>query len=320
MNRIQKSYYGLGTIINLTLFGNPKIEDLEQTNKLIQNYEEMLTVNRLHSEVMEINQAAGLHEVTVSDATYSLIKQAVLLSREQFGFNVFIGPLVKLWRIGFDEARVPANDEINKRIKLTNPQNCLLDDENTSVFLTRQGMELDLGAIAKGYIADRIKDYWQAIGKRSGIIDLGGNLLLMGNSPLHQDEKWTIGIQNPDISAGNSIASVHFKACSAVTSGIYERRLEVKGKSYHHILDPKSGMPHDNNLASVTVFSKYSIDGEIETTRLFFAGSPQNNWGIDRTDLYGAVFVTKNKKIILQKLPHAAITLLDDQYELIYED
>ncbi|MCO6541158.1 MAG: FAD:protein FMN transferase [Lactobacillus sp.] len=316
MNRIQKSYYNLGTLINLTLFGNPNLQELEQSHNLIAHYEDLFTVNRSHSEVMQINQAAGQHPVVVSDAVYSLVKQAILLSQENFGFNALIGPLVKLWKIGFDDAQVPSESQISQCLQLINPWDCELDDDKLTVYLKKANMQLDLGAIAKGYIADRIQDYWQALGKLAGIIDLGGNLLLMGNSPLHDNQQWSIGIQSPQSQHRKSIAAIHWGPCSVVTSGIYERYLETANGSYHHILNPKTGKPLNNNLASVTIFSKHSIDGEIETGRLFFAGGPLVGWANKRSDIYGAVFVTKDKKIILQKLPQTAVTLLDDHYEL----
>ena len=186
-----------------------------------------------------------------------------------------------------------------------------------TVFLQDNGMELDLGGIAKGYIADRIKDFWHAFNISSGIIDLGGNLLLVGLQPKHADSLWRIGVQNPHDARGNAIGLVVTPECSIVTSGIYERHLEVDGKSYHHILDSKTGYPKQNNLASVTVFSKYSIDGEIETTNLFFAGKPVKDWGKNDPNLLGAVFVTTDNKIYLSKFTPDDFHLLSDEFEVI---
>ena len=317
MPKLHKTYQGLGTLIHLTLFGQPCASDLEQANNLIQHYESLFTINRPHSEIVTINQAAGRQPVQVSDATYALVKQAILLSRQNFGFNAFIGPLVKLWNIGFKNAHVPTAAQIQARLGLTNPFNCEFNDEQETIYLQKAGMQLDLGSIAKGYIADRIQDFWHSLGKKASIIDLGGNLLLMGASPLRANHQWSIGIQNPLAPRGQVLATVHLPACSAVTSGIYERTLNVSGHIYHHILNPQTGYPHVNNLSSVTVFSKYSLDDEIETTRLFFAGKPIKAWAQTNPNIYGAVFVTKNKKIILQKIPPTAVTLLDDHYQIL---
>lgn len=311
-----KTYYGLGTKINLTLYGETSASQLDATNQLIADYEDRLTVNRPHSEVMAVNQAAGQHPVQVSDATYTLTKRAIQLSRQQFGFNATIGPLVKLWQIGFEGAHVPDQTAIQERLKLIDPKQAEFNDQNLTIFLKRSGMQLDLGGIAKGYIADRVADFWQAYGRRAGIIDLGGNLLLIGDSPVHADHKWRIGIQDPSAKRGQSILNVTTGPCSAVTSGIYERHLEINGHSYHHILDPHTGYPKQNELASVTIFSKKSIDGEIETARLFFAGQPLANWAADRPDIMGAIFVTKDKHITIVGLENAAVTLLDDRYQV----
>jgi len=314
--RRHASHYGLGTDIDLTLFGSDSDGYLTQACDLIDQYEDRLTVNRTNSEVMAINHAAGLLPIQVSAATYTLVKQAIALSQQHFGFNALIGPLVKLWRIGFSDAQVPTQAEIDERLLLVDPEQVACDDQNLSVYLKRPGMELDLGGIAKGYIADRIQDYWEAFGQRAGMINLGGNLLMVGDSPLHDDHQWRVGVQNPLSPRGNAIASVKIGPCSAVTSGIYERHLEVNGKSYHHILDAKTGYPRQNDLLSVTIFSKASIDGEIETTRLFFAGEPEAGWGIDRADLYGAIFVTKEKHLQIVGLPRESVTLLDNDYTI----
>ena len=266
---------------------------------------------------MSINHAAGKYPVRVSEATYKLIRRSVQVSQEYLGFNSLIGPLVKLWGIGFDNANVPKDEDIKSTLNLIDPQKIILDDNEMTVFLQDDGMELDLGGIAKGYIADRIKDFWHAFDISSGIIDLGGNLLLVGPQPIHDDALWRIGVQNPHDARGSAIGVVVTSECSIVTSGIYERHLEVDGKSYHHILDSKTGYPKQNNLASVTVFSKYSIDGEIETTNLFFAGEPVKDWGKDNPNLLGAVFVTTDNKIYLSKFTPNDFHLLSDEFEVI---
>ncbi|WP_260147783.1 FAD:protein FMN transferase [Lentilactobacillus hilgardii] len=306
----------MGTQIRLTLFGDVMAEQLDATNRLIAYYENLLTVNRPQSEVMAINDAAGKHPVQVSDATYTLTKRALQLSRQHFGFNAMIGPLVKLWKIGFKGANVPSESAIKEKLALINPDQTDFNDQALSIFLKQSGMQLDLGGIAKGYIADRIADYWRAYGKRSGIIDLGGNLLLVGDSPAHQDRQWRIGVQDPSSERGQSILNVKIGPCSAVTSGIYERHLEVNGHSYHHILDSQTGYPKQNDLASITIFSKYSIDGEIETARLFFAGKPLAGWARDRPDIYGAVFVTRDRHVTIVGLEDATVTLLDESYQV----
>ncbi len=146
---IQKQYYGLGTVITLSVSEPATAADLDAGNRLIKHYEDILTVNRPVSEVMSVNHAAGQQPVQVSKITYQLIKRAVAVSKWQLGFNTAIGPLVKLWKIGFDGANLPADTEIKNRLQLIDPNDIHLDDDQQTVFLTKPGMEIDLGAIAK---------------------------------------------------------------------------------------------------------------------------------------------------------------------------
>ncbi|MBD5068578.1 MAG: FAD:protein FMN transferase [Lactobacillus sp.] len=313
--KVQKAYRGLGTNITLSAFGSATTTDLDDSFLLLQQFEDKLTVNRSQSELMSVNNSAGIKPVSVSDSTYHLAKLAILTSQQGFGFNALIGPVVKLWKIGFSGAHVPTDTEIKAKLQLIDPTQVELNDQDFSIFLKKPGMQLDLGAIAKGYIADRIQDLWQAKGISNGIINLGGNLLLKGNAPHHVDRKWRIGIQDPFAKRGAAILSVKTGPCSAVTSGIYERLLKTSTGTYHHILDPLTGYPHENNLASVTVFSKESVMAEIETTRLFFKDDPTATYE-PLTDIFGVIFVTKDKKIITHGLQSQDLTLLDDSFEL----
>lgn len=150
-------------------------------------------------------------------------------------------------------------------------------------------MALDLGGIAKGDIADQIRSLWRAYHVQAGIIDLGGNLLFVGDSPRRADGRWVIGVQDPAKKRHEDLGITILPACSAVTSGIYERFLIKDGKQYHHLLDPRTGYPLQTKLAGVTVFTRDSIQGELEAKRLFFAGAAPVDW-LDDPQHLGAVF------------------------------
>lgn len=290
-------HHALGTEITLQTFGTTDDYVIQRSFDLIDHYEDLLTVNRDVSEVMDVNHAAGKKAIQVSAGTFSLIKLAVEQSRQNFGFNALIGPVVKLWHIGFKGARVPSAGEIKEKMKLINPANVLLNDRDQTVYLTKPGMELDLGGIAKGWIADRIRDLWLACGIKAGIINLGGNVLLVGDCPKRPNGQWIIGVQDPKQTRGDNIASVMVPQCSAVTSGTYERYLIVNGKKYHHLIDPRTGYPVQTTLAGVTTFTKTSVEAEIECKRLFFAGKPLQGWH-DKADRLGAVFVYNDDHVV----------------------
>ncbi|MCB4178918.1 FAD:protein FMN transferase, partial [Klebsiella pneumoniae] len=212
--------------------------------QLIKRYEDLLTVNRAESQVMDINHAAGRHPVTVSRPVFQLIQCAKAASMvRDSAFNLAIGPLVKLWRIGFHGHSVPDAADIRARLALTRPQEVILDEATCSVFLQQPGMELDLGAIAKGYIADRVRDFLRQQQVEKALINLGGNVHTLG--------EWAIGLKKPFADAQALIGSLTVNGQSVVTSGTYERYFEQDGKRWHHILDPRSGYPLDNELDSV---------------------------------------------------------------------
>ncbi len=308
--KVAKRYRALGTVIDLAVYGTTDERLLDEAFGLIKHYEDMFTVNRENSELMDVNHAAGLVPVQVSDSVYQLTKIAIEKSREHFGFNAAIGPLVKLWHIGFADAKLPMNSEIIERLALINPDEVQLDDQNFTIFLSKKGMEIDLGGIAKGYIADRVQDLWRARGISSGIINLGGNLVLMGKAPHQSNKKWRVGVRNPLNQTGETIAQIMTDASSVVTSGIAERHFELEGKSYHHIIDAETGYPHETNIASVTVLTPLSIDGEIETTRLFFASQVPENYA------YGVIFVYRDKSIELVNIDPKNIHITNTEFYL----
>ncbi|MTV81558.1 FAD:protein FMN transferase [Secundilactobacillus folii] len=313
---IQKQYYGLGTTITLSVEEPATEADLDAGHRLIQHYEDILTVNRPVSEVMDVNHAAGDQPVHVSAITYQLIKRAVEVSLWNLGFNTAIGPLVKLWKIGFDGANLPADSDIKERLKLIDPADIKLNDGAQTVFLTKPGMEIDLGAIAKGYIADAIKYLWVSMGVKSGIIDLGGNILLVGKSA-RPNGLWRIGVQNPVQKRNVALGVMTTPAKSIVTSGIYERYLVINGQNYHHMFDSKTGYPIQNDLESVTIISDLSIDGDIWTTEAFYQdidkGLPliENQPGLD------AIFVTRDYRVAITSGLKDVFTLTDSHYQLI---
>nr|WP_312948335.1 FAD:protein FMN transferase [Superficieibacter sp.] len=302
----------MGSPIVLSLFTDDR--DLAaRVFRLIQRYEDALTVNRAVSQVMAVNHAAGLHPVKVSGAVYDLIRCAKAASMvNDSAFNLAIGPLVKLWRIGFQGSRVPAREEIAERLPLTRPAEVILNDHERSVFLARAGMEIDLGAIAKGYIADRVRDFLRQQGVEQALINLGGNVLALG-SP---QGAWSVGVKKPFAAADGLVGVVDVANKSVVTSGIYERWFEQDGKRWHHILDPRTGYPLDNDIESVTIVSDDSLDGDVWTTLIYGFGVEKGCAVLRQREDIEAIFITKNREVILSSQRQFRFTLLDDSYRI----
>ena len=259
----------MGTTITVSVCDPQADELLAHCFELLRTYEHRFSANDVSSELMEVNHQAGIAPVQVHPDLFELIALGTLHSQAKNShLNIAIGPLVQTWRIGFSDARRPAPEEIEQTLLKIDPQQIQLDQENYTVFLKRPGMKIDLGALAKGYSADLIATYLRGKGIKDALIDLGGNILTVGQHPVKQ-QPWRIGIQNPVKKRGQHLLVLSVKDKSVVTSGIYERHLEVDGQSFHHIFDSATGYPVETDLASITIISDRSVDGEIWTTRLF---------------------------------------------------
>ena len=261
----------MGSHIDILIFDSVDAETiLDDAVEMLKMYEHRFSANDDSSELMVINHNAGIKAVEVHPDLFDLIKIGKLHSCASNSFlNIAIGPIVQTWRIGFNDVKVPTKQEIDDLLEITDPNQIILDEEKQSVFLAKKGMAINLGAVAKGYIADLMIEYMKKRGVDSGLINLGGNVLAFGDAKHNPDLMWRIGIQNPVESRGNHLFTIGVKNQSVVTSGIYERKHTENGKTYHHILNPKTGYPVETNVAGLSIISTASVDGEIWTTRLF---------------------------------------------------
>ena len=288
----------MGASITLTIFHENAQQLLLQSEQLLHLYKNRFSANDADSELMAINLQAGKKSVRVHPELFELIalgkKHSIAANSH---LNIAIGPLVQTWRIGFSDAKLPSEEEIQRLLKITNPEEIVLNDSNREVYLSKEGMRIDLGALAKGYIADKLKEFLVEQGVQSGIIDLGGNILTIGENPTFH-RPWRIGIQNPALDRGEHVAVVEVSDASVVTSGIYERQLVVDGKTYHHIFDRTTGYPMETELASITIVAEKSVDCEIWTTRLFGQNPYDIIEEIEQQPGLEAFVITKNQKMM----------------------
>ena len=288
----------MGASITLMIFHENAQNLLLQSEQLLHLYKNRFSANDADSELMEINLQAGKKAVQVHPELFELIelgkKHSIAANSH---LNIAIGPLVQTWRIGFSDAKLPSEEEIQRLLKITDPEEIFLNDSNREVYLSKEGMRIDLGALAKGYIADKLKEFLVEQGVQSGIIDLGGNILTIGENPTFH-RPWRIGIQNPALDRGEHVAVIEVSDASVVTSGIYERQLVVDGKTYHHIFDRTTGYPMETELASITIVAEKSVDCEIWTTRLFGQNPYDIIEEIEQQPGLEAFVITKNQKMM----------------------
>lgn len=289
----------MGTYVQMRIYDDGKEAALKPAFKRVKELADKITVNQEGSEIDAVNKEAGVKPVKVTDDMFFLLKEAYKYSQDsKGGFDMAIGPITSMWRIGFPDARKPTQNEIDQALKLVNYHEVEFNDENKTVFLKEKGMKLDLGAIAKGYITDEVVKVLKENDVTTAIIDLGGNVYVMGHSPRgNQKEDWTVGIQDPNQARNVVLGSVPESNMSLVTSGIYERYLEADGKTYHHLFNPKTGYPFDNDIAGVTIVSKKSIDGDGLSTAVFSMGVKEGLKYVEGLKDTEAIFVTRDDKV-----------------------
>lgn len=288
----------MGTIIEITVQHDQSSQVLDKVVRRLEAYEKRFSAHDPASELMKVNKNAGIMPVKVNPTLYKLIQIGKNHSiPSDSSLNITIGPLVQAWRIGFEDAHVPSQVEIETLLNKTNPHDIILNDEDQTVFLKNTDMFIDLGAVAKGFIADLIIEDFKSMNVSAGLINLGGNVMTYGMAPKHADGYWRIGIQHPFLSRGNYIAVLKAFNQSVVTSGIYERKFTVNNKTYHHILDPKTGYPIETNIAGLTIVSSKSVDGEIWTGRLFAQSPEQVMNTLNKLKDISGIIVTKSGEL-----------------------
>lgn len=283
----------LGTVCSVNLYERGSADAYREIFARLREIEARMSANRDDSEIAAVNRNAGIAPVRVHADVLEVVASALRYAELSGGvFDPAVGPLVKLWNIGSSAARVPSGAEISAVLPLVDYRDVVVDAAAGTIFLKRNGMKLDLGAIAKGYAADEAA---RIIAKRRiprAIIDLGGNVLAFGEK--QGGAPWRIGVQDPSSERGSHIGVLSVKNKTMVTSGIYERYLEADGKHYHHILNTKNGYPVENGLLSVTIIAERSIDADGLSTTVFALGLEKGRALVESLPGIEAVFISED--------------------------
>lgn len=277
----------MDTVITITLYDGTN-EHLKNAIKMCRDYEQLLSRTIDTSDIGRINSADG-NAVAVSDDTLSVLKKALDICENSEGkFDVTVCPITDLWNVS-SAVTVPDATAIEQALSLVDYSKIMLGD--TTVTLPKD-MKIDLGGIAKGYIADKVAEYLKSCGVKNAVINLGGNILIIGNK---QQQPYSVGIQKPFSAKGDISAKLLLENKSAVTSGIYERYFESDGKIYHHITDTATGYPVDNGILSVTVIADSSALADGLSTACLALGTDK---GLLLAKSYGAeaIFIDENGK------------------------
>lgn len=312
--KLDKTEFLLGTIVSIQLYGNADEEILNGGFSLLKDIENKMSTSIETSDVSKINNSEVSSKTTVSYETAEVILASQKLSKETSGyFNINIGEIVNLWGIGTPNSKIPRNDELQLALDRIRAGELVV--ENNEVSREKSDFKIDLGAIAKGYAADKLAKYLKENGVNSAIINLGGNVLAIGKKI--NGEKFKVGIQNPHKNRNQYLAIVEVEDFSVVTSGNYERFFEEDGKRYHHIFDVNTGYPVDSNISSVTVLSKESLLADGLSTALYAMGIRKGLDLVNSLPEVDCMYVTNDKKIYFSKDASKLFTITDNDYEIM---
>ncbi len=264
--------------------------------KLCNKLEKTLSRTIDTSDVGKINSANG-EWVEVSDTTIEVLERSIYYAELSGGaFDVSIGGVSSLWDFYAEDPKLPDQTELSEAVSHVDYRNIEIDGNN--VRLLDPSAQIDLGGIAKGYIADRLTTYLESEGVTSGIINLGGNAVVIGSKP--DNSKFVVGVEKPYSDRTELIGSIECTDKTVVTSGVFEREFEIDGKIYHHILSVENGYPVDTDLNCVTLIADKgrSMDADALSTICLMLGSEAGKEFIETQDGIEAVFCLVSGEII----------------------
>lgn len=287
----------MDTFVELKLYGKDRETAAKTVQSLLKRMEQELSCYKSSSEISLVNRFAGEEAVKVSDSTYQLLRKAVDYCEQSDGlFDITIAPLSKLWDVTGADPRVPSADEIQNRLNLVGYRRLAFYKDSSKVKLLKEGSELDLGGLAKGYAADVAAALLPGYDLTGGYLSIGSNLYVLGNGRFGEGG-YRFGIRDPRGDTNEYIATVNLQAgCHLATSGDYERYFIQDGIRYHHILDPRTGYPAQSDLISVTVIAKEGALSDYLSTYFFVAGLDKALEHLEDED-YQLILVDQEKNV-----------------------
>lgn len=306
-SKVSESVFAMDTYMQLDVYG--KQESLDKLKSEIERLDDLLSSTNEKSDIYRVNQS-GTAEA--SEDTASLVKRSLELCKQTNGsLDITVYPIVEKWGFISQNYTIPSKSELNALLKNVGYDRVKSDGKKITV---PSGCKLDLGAVAKGYAADRAKEILNDEGVDSALLNLGGTVLAYGKKP--NGENWKVGVTDPE-NTDEYMGVIECADKIVATSGNYERYFEQGGKRYCHIIDPKTGYPVDNGIASVTVISNDGTKNDALSTALFVMGVDKAKEFIKADSSFDCVILTNDKKAFVTEGLKDSFSLKNREYEII---
>lgn len=313
-----RDFFAMNTYMTITVNGTDAKAAADAAVTAVNDLEQSLSRNIASSEISAINSKAGVSPVVVSQETYGLIKSAVEYSARTDGvFDITIAPVMDVWGFTDGNYRVPAQSEIDTALAKVDYTKIVLNDADSTVFLSETGMSIDLGGIAKGYASDVVQTVIKSYDVSSAMISLGGNVAVLGKKA--DSSLFKIAITDP-VNPDQYIGILESTDVSVITSGGYERFFTEGGVTYIHIMDPATGSPVQSDLLSVTIVTPDGTEGDALSTALFVMGRDKAiEYGRTHTD-FSFVLVTATGELVVSSALKDSFTPTDSSAVVTYAD
>lgn len=288
---VQRVQFVMDTVVEYRLFGSKAEQGIQQGMLLLQQLENRLSAHRETGDIAAVNQNSGVRPVEVEEDTAALlIRCREVADRFPGAFDITLGPVISLWGIGGDNPRVPDQTEIQAALAQTGME--LLEQEGSLVYLTRSGAALDLGAAAKGWAADALRQLFADLGITKGYCSIGGNLVVLNSPDLR------FGIRDPLGGPEDFLGIIRLPGKTIATTGGYERYFEQDGVVYCHVMDPETGVPAESDWLSVSVVSEDGFLADALSTALFVAGR-ETALSLLEEEAFSLILVDREQKVYL---------------------
>lgn len=302
-----RSLFAMDTIMELQAYGDEQV--LTEAEGMIRDIEKKVSVTVEGSEISSLNSKG---EAELSQDTADLLAGALGICDNTDGaLDISVYPVLRAWGFTTGEYKVPTEKELSELLQNVDYKKVTLDNREASI---KEGMQIDLGSVTKGYTSNRIAQYFREQGVTSALINLGGNVQCIGAKP--NGESWKVAIKSPFKESKSGVfAVIEAKDKAIITSGGYERYFEENGETYWHILDPGTGKPARSGLISVTIIGEDGLMCDGLSTALFVKGLDgavdywKNHEGFD------AVFITDGGDVYITEGVESSFSLTSEYYD-----